>query len=164
MASPAPSSRHRDARSPHHPGRPAPRNGLVHPVATANGPAGPWLISNDRQSMKELQQSVAQFVERHRLEADVAHRLLDAVSELGEVAKEALKGSSYGSAKFAATSAWKEELGDVIFSLMCVANTTGVDLDEAVRFALAKYEARIEQDGAPDSRRKKSRASRNEKA
>src|SRR5262245_32605769 len=103
--------------------------------------------------MKALQKSVADFVKRHRLEADVAHRLLDAVSELGEVAKEALKGSSYGATKFARTNAWEEELGDVVFSLLCVANTTNVDLEKAVRLALQKYERRIKVNGNAGSRK-----------
>jgi len=108
--------------------------------------------------MKMLQKSVADFVKRHRLETDVAHRLLDAVSELGEVAKEALKGSSYGARKFANTNAWEEELGDVAFSLLCVANTTGVDLERAVKFALQKYERRIRADGDAGSRKTQRRA------
>jgi NTP pyrophosphatase (non-canonical NTP hydrolase) len=102
--------------------------------------------------MKKLQQSVAEFVRQHHLETDVAHRLLDAVSELGEVAKEVLKGSDYGKSRFRASKAWKDELGDVVFSLMCVANTTGVDLDKAVKQALAKYERRIAKSGAAGSR------------
>lgn len=93
--------------------------------------------------MKNSQQIVAEFVARHGLETDVAHRLLDAVSELGEVAKEALKGSDYGKRKFAATDAWRGELGDVLFPLLCVANSTGVDLDAALREALEKYERRL---------------------
>ncbi|MCX6971072.1 MAG: nucleotide pyrophosphohydrolase [Verrucomicrobia bacterium] len=106
--------------------------------------------------MKDLQLSVAAFVRQNGQEADVAHRLLDAVSELGEVAKEVLKGSSYGSAKFATTNGWKEELGDVLFSLLCVANSTGVDMEEAVRLALAKYERRIKIKGEASSRQRHS--------
>src|SRR4051794_31455899 len=105
--------------------------------------------------MKALQKSGAEFVERHNLEADVAHRLLDAVSELGEVAKEALKGSSYGASRFVATKAWQDELGDVVFSLVCVANTTGVNLDAAVKRALKKYERRLERNGEAGSRKRK---------
>ncbi len=101
--------------------------------------------------MQARQRAVARFVRRHGLETDVAHRLLDVVSELGEVAKEVLKGSAYGSAGFTAPKAWQDELGDVVFSLMCVANTTGVDLDEALQGALAKYRRRLSQTGAASS-------------
>jgi len=92
--------------------------------------------------MKRLQKQVAEFVARHHLEAEVAHRLLDVVSELGEVAKEALKGSRYGRRRFARTKQWEAELGDVLFSLICVANTTHTDLEVAVRRALRKYARR----------------------
>lgn len=108
--------------------------------------------------MKDQQRRVAKFVAQNGLEADVAHRLLDAVSELGEVAKEVLKGSRYGARRFAATKAWKEELGDVVFSLMCVANTTGVDLSEAVERVLRKYERRLRKAGDAGSRRGRQRA------
>ena len=111
------------------------------------------------ETMKNQQRRVAEFVARNGLETDVAHRLLDAVSELGEVAKEELKGSRYGAGRFVATKAWQEELGDVVFSLMCVANTTGVDLSEAVERALAKYERRLRKRGEAGSRGGTRRAS-----
>ena len=41
--------------------------------------------------MTELQKIVAEFVDQHGLHMDVIHRLLDLVSEVGELAKEALK-------------------------------------------------------------------------
>ena len=109
--------------------------------------------------MKSQQRRVAEFVARNGLETDVAHRLLDAVSELGEVAKEMLKGSRYGASHFAATKTWEEELGDVVFSLICVANTTGVDLSAAVERALQKYERRLRARGEASSRGRTRRAS-----
>ncbi len=36
------------------------------------------------------------------------------------------------------------ELGDVLFSLACVANLTGVDLETALKHALEKYYSRLE--------------------
>lgn len=93
--------------------------------------------------MEDLQRLVAEFVAEHRMDADVAHRLLDAFSELGEVAKEALKASHYGSSTFTPTENWADELGDVLFSIICVANATGVDLEIALRAVLQKYQQRI---------------------
>ena len=98
-----------------------------------------------------LQQRVADFVAAHDLEAPVESRLLDLVSEVGEAAKEALKGSDYGRQTFRPTTAWAEELGDVLFSLACVANSTGVDLAAALETALAKYEQRLAQQGEAGS-------------
>lgn len=101
--------------------------------------------------MKQLQQRVAQFTKENGLEADVAHRLLDAMSELGEVAKEVLKGSRYGAQGFVRTPQFESELGDALFSLLCVANATGVDGEAAVKGALAKYAQRIAARGNPSS-------------
>jgi NTP pyrophosphatase (non-canonical NTP hydrolase) len=65
-----------------------------------------------------LQRAVAGFVEEAGIEAPVEARLLDLVSEVGE-------------------------LGDVLFSLVCIANTTGVDLGAALDGALGKYRERL---------------------
>ena len=101
--------------------------------------------------MKELQQVVADFVEQNQLETSIEHRLLDLVSEVGELSKEALKASAYGAGDFKPTMAWAEELGDVLFSLICVANTSGVDLEKALKSVLAKYRARLSSRGSPES-------------
>ena len=118
--------------------------------------APPCLTANVRpRKMKTLQKRVSQFVEKNGLEADVAHRLLDALSELGEVAKEVLKGSRYGSKRFVRTEDFEEELGDLLFSLICIANSTGVDLEAAVVAALKKYELRVAAAGSPSSSNEK---------
>lgn len=104
-------------------------------------------------SVRSAQQRVADFVARHRLETDAAHRLLDAVSELGELAKEVLKATSYGRKKFAPTPAWRDEFGDVAFAFLCLAHTTGVDFDAAVDAALKKYARRHRARGAISSGR-----------
>jgi NTP pyrophosphatase (non-canonical NTP hydrolase) len=89
------------------------------------------------------QQRVADFVDEHKLAASVETRLLDLLSELGEVAKEALKGSQYGKSGFTATPDWEQELADAFFSLICIANMTGVDLDSALDKVLEKYQTRL---------------------
>ena len=89
------------------------------------------------------QTAVARFVERHQLGTSVEARALDLVSEVGEVAKEVLKGTAYGREPFSPTDAWAGELGDAFFSLLCVANGTGVDLKAALQEAIIKYERRI---------------------
>jgi len=92
---------------------------------------------------KTLQKRVAAFVEAHRLETDVAHRVLDLVSEIGEVAKEVLKSTRYGKKRFTPDDNWGAEIRDVLFSIICVANMTGVHLETALLNALKKYEHRI---------------------
>ncbi len=90
-----------------------------------------------------FQEEVAGFVSRHGLEAPVEVRLLDLTSEVGELAKESLKASAYGRQPFTPGENWAAELGDVLFSLTALANSTGVDLREALSSALAKYESRL---------------------
>lgn len=103
-------------------------------------------------TLPDLQQTVATFVADHQLPTGVEARLLDLVSEVGELAKENLTASQYGRQPFAPTSDWAAELGDVAFSLICLANTTNVDLNDALNAALEKYRQRLSQTGNAGSR------------
>lgn len=47
-------------------------------------------------NMKELQQKIKEFCKKDNLESPPEHKILDIMSELGEVAKEILKMSDYG--------------------------------------------------------------------
>lgn len=93
--------------------------------------------------MPPFQARVAGFVAAHHLASDAQSRILDLMSEAGELAKEMLKGTNYGSGAFEANDAWRDELGDVFFSLICLANQTDVDLEQALAGALVKYESRL---------------------
>jgi NTP pyrophosphatase (non-canonical NTP hydrolase) len=92
----------------------------------------------------DTQARVAEFVERHGLEIPVAFRALDLMAETGEFAKEILKSTSYGRASLQNNAALQDELADTAFALICIANSLGIDLDEAVTRALQKYEIRLE--------------------
>ena len=85
-----------------------------------------------------LQGRVADFVRQHDLQAPIPHRLLDLIAKAGELSKEVLKGSEYGRQPFEKTEAWEVELGDLFFSLLCMANSTGVDLEAAIQAALIR--------------------------
>lgn len=99
------------------------------------------------------QKTVADFITEYQLEAPVEARLLDLVSEVGEVAKEVLKGNAYGHSPFQPTDAWQIELADAFFALICVANSTSVDLDHALALALKKYRQRLTGKGGAGSGR-----------
>ncbi len=90
-----------------------------------------------------LQGSVAAFVDEYGLEAPVHARALDLASEVGELAREILEGTDYGRAPFEAPEGWTAELGDALFALVCLANSTGVDLESALVGTLEKYRERI---------------------
>jgi NTP pyrophosphatase (non-canonical NTP hydrolase) len=99
------------------------------------------------------QEKVAQFVDVHALRVGAEARLLDLVSEIGEVAKEALKATRYGEEPFAVRAEWSSELADVFFSLICLANATNVHLDRALDGALDKYNHRLSRRGDAGSGR-----------
>jgi NTP pyrophosphatase (non-canonical NTP hydrolase) len=92
--------------------------------------------------LKKLQQKIEFFCIKNNLHAPAEHRLLDTISELGEVSKEILKSSNYGSKKASYTDGLKEELGDALYSLITVANSFQIDLEEALNEALNKYKKR----------------------
>jgi NTP pyrophosphatase (non-canonical NTP hydrolase) len=46
-------------------------------------------------------------------------------------------------APFNTPESWAGEMGDVLFALMCLANSTGVDLEAALDRALDKYRERM---------------------
>lgn len=94
-------------------------------------------------NLPSYQTRVAEFVHTHQLEANVETRLLDLSSEVGELAKEALKANHYGRSVFAPNAAWVGELADVFFAVVCLANSTQVNLDEALNGALEKYHTRL---------------------
>ena len=89
------------------------------------------------------QEVVKEFMASYSLECDLQSRMLDLVSEMGELSKEVLKGTSYGKNDFQITPNFEIELGDVFFSLCCVASQTNFDLSEALSKALLKYEERM---------------------
>ena len=74
----------------------------------------------------------------------VSARLLDIQSELGELAKEYLKPTKYGTADFEVSEDFKLEFGDVLYSLLSLAEETEVDAKECLEMVLKKYRARLE--------------------
>ncbi len=96
------------------------------------------------------QQQVAEFIDRHDLDAPPAFRLLDLVSELGEVAKDVNESTGYGTApEDVAVS--EDELGDTLFVLLALAAKLDVDAGKALDTALEKYESRLETQDNPSS-------------
>jgi NTP pyrophosphatase (non-canonical NTP hydrolase) len=101
--------------------------------------------------MVHLQREVALFAQRHGLQHDVTVHALDLSSEVGELAKEVLLATDYGrrSARFRPELA--NEIGDVLHSLLALAEACGVDAEEALRAALNRYEGRLAARGAAGS-------------
>jgi NTP pyrophosphatase (non-canonical NTP hydrolase) len=92
-----------------------------------------------------MQQKVKSFNEINTRDAlPVYARLLDTASELGELAKEYLKSSDYGTQEFEINDDFKLEFGDVLYCLMSLANEVGIDAEEQLEKVLVKYQARID--------------------
>ena len=91
---------------------------------------------------RQLQRRVEDFVRDAQLEASVPFRSLDLVAEIGELSAVLLRRTAYGRTEFHPNGDWADEFGDVFFSLICLANLTGVNLDHAVERAIQKYKDR----------------------
>jgi len=99
-------------------------------------------------TINEIQEKIKQFTAKNNLDTDPSSRALDIMSELGEVAKEILKQTNYGKQEAKQTKEIESELGDLLFSLTCLANTYNIDLDKALNKVLDKYEKRLEKGSA----------------
>lgn len=92
-------------------------------------------------------EDVLEFNKKYSREMDINSRMLDIQSELGELSKEVLKATKYGEKDFVATESFKEELGDVLYSLISLGLECKVDIKRAVLDVLKKYQRRIENKG-----------------
>lgn len=95
------------------------------------------------------QRRVAAFVATHGMVVDPANRALDLVSEVGEIAKELNESTSYG--RTGEPQIARDEIGDVLFAVLALADSVDVDAGAALDVALGKYAARLEGSGSPGS-------------
>lgn len=102
-------------------------------------------------NLLEIQNQVSDFVTQNGLQSDVNIRMLDFASEVGELSKEILKGSAYGTRAFEITDGLSGELGDTFFSLLCIANKTGMNLETCLSQVFLKYEERFAKNGSLNS-------------
>lgn len=103
--------------------------------------------------LKELQERVGRFVRENGMECGLETRMLDLLCEAGECAKELLKTGRYGKCPPTPGEAWAEEIADLLFSLLCLAESSGVDLEKSLLAVLDKYQARIAASGQAGSGR-----------
>ncbi len=97
--------------------------------------------------MKDIQKEVSKMIEKYGLESPLEERFIDLVSEVGELGKEILKGSEYGKKEFDITDNIESEIGDVLFSLMCISNALDIDMKRALDSVLKKYNDRFSKKG-----------------
>lgn len=74
-------------------------------------------------------------------------RLMDIQSEMGELMKEYLKHSKYGTEEFYLEEDFKMEFGDCLYSMLSLADELNFSAEEYLDKVIAKYKARIENHG-----------------
>src|SRR5262249_59504758 len=93
-----------------------------------------WAFARDQQATS------AQLPARLGLHATAPVLTLGLLTDVGRLADEALAAASFGRRTFRPTDAWAQRLADVAFTMINLADQTGVDLDGAVRAALTRYQ------------------------
>lgn len=96
------------------------------------------------------QARVATFLTENGLHAPPTYRVLDLVSEVGELAKNVNETTDYGTTPDTA-SVDRDELGDALFCLLALAEELDTDAGAALDEALEKYEQRIDESGSAGS-------------
>ncbi len=97
--------------------------------------------------MNDIQEKVNDLIKKYNLENSAEIRYIDLVTEVGELGKEILKGNDYGRKELTNTDNLELELGDVFFSLICVANGLNIDMQNALNSVLEKYKNRFSNKG-----------------
>lgn len=106
---------------------------------------------NLRVRMKNYQERVEEFMDEHDMDGTPAFAVIDLMAEVGEIASDAAKSADYGLSE-EEMEIKQDEFGDVLFSLIVLANRMDVDLEEAFDEAEEKYESRIEEKGDAGSK------------
>lgn len=92
-------------------------------------------------ALKKIQKQVDKWVSQYTDSYWEPHEILARViEEVGELAREV--NHLYGPKKKKASEDMRElgeEIADVIFTLCCLANSKGIDLDQAFKRAMEKY-------------------------
>lgn len=84
----------------------------------------------------------------HKEKMPVYARLLDIESEIGELAKEYLKSSKYGTRDFEMIDDFKEEFGDVLYAILSLSNELEISAEECLDIALEKMKKRMEKNNS----------------
>lgn len=100
-----------------------------------------------KMNLIEVQGLIKKFTEDKKIKSSVGVRIIDLTSEVGELSKEVLKSTNYGNKEFEKTEEWDSEIGDVLFSLICIANQTETNLEDCIKYVLDKYEKRFKNKG-----------------
>lgn len=99
--------------------------------------------------MQKFQKDVDEILDKFPFSwSNYAHyaHLVEEVGELGEAMTvyEGDRKAGSGEAALSDHSDMKEEIGDVLFALVRIANKVGVNLDEAIEYTIKRYSSKLE--------------------
>ena len=94
-----------------------------------------------------MEKIVNEFNEKYMKSMRAEDRLLDIQSEIGELSKEILKATDYGTKDFEVTEDLELELGDALYSLLSFAYENNINAKEAVEKVVEKYTKRFASKG-----------------
>lgn len=100
-------------------------------------------------TVHHLHTTVTDAIDRLDLHATAPTLLLDLQERLGKLSAEALRLTIHGRRPMRPDAGWERALGDLMFTMISIADQTGVDLERAVQIAIADLE---QQAGAPTRR------------
>lgn len=94
-----------------------------------------------------LHDKVSEFNTEYGIKHHPIIRVLDLVSELGELSKEFLKDTDYEIGEIQTSHDIELEVGDIYYSLISLANEMDLNLENCLNLALEKYTRRFELNG-----------------
>jgi NTP pyrophosphatase (non-canonical NTP hydrolase) len=91
--------------------------------------------------VREVQTKVAQAADKLGLHANAPTLTLTLLTEVGRLADEVLAATGGGRRPFRPTDEWQQRLADITFTVVNLADQTGVDLATAMDATIARREA-----------------------
>lgn len=93
-----------------------------------------------------MQRKVEEFnvlVNKVHKPMSVLARMLDIQSEVGELSKEVLKATRYGTLPFNVNQDFKMELGDVLYAILSLCDEQKINAQECLDMAIEKMKERL---------------------
>ncbi len=90
--------------------------------------------------MKDIQNKVWKFCEKHKLNEHIRERFVNLVSNLDKHGNSIMKLSDHGKEPLRYKEELKSEVGQLFFDIINLSNTLNIDLNEALETIFSKYE------------------------
>ena len=95
------------------------------------------------RTLDEIQQVVDNWIQQNSGYWSPLGMLVAVMEELGELSREMLHLTSTKPKKITETpTSLESELGDLLYAIICIANSYGISLDTAIEKSMEKYQHR----------------------